>query len=110
MEKKSLRETLASKILYDTLSGKERERRILVGFLTRLQLNLGEINSNEKPDFFFSLASSSGNLDVACEITEYFSDAGAHGSLQARFIRQWRRFAIALRARLNEEEIGRAHV
>ncbi|KAF0146488.1 MAG: hypothetical protein FD156_156 [Nitrospirae bacterium] len=100
---KPLREAFASKGLYDDSSGKEQEAKILHAFLQRLQLGHYRVVLSERPDFFLNFALNGQSVCVGCEVTYYFADNGRHGSAQARFVRQWKRFAKSLRVALDKE-------
>jgi len=103
MKRKSIKDSLASKGLYDDSSGKERELKILEGFMQRLQFSSFKITAGESPDFLLNFSLNEYSATVGCEITFYFADDQKHGSAQARFIHQWKNFAKSLREELNTQ-------
>jgi hypothetical protein len=102
-KKKTLKASLASKGLYNDESKKEKERRVLQEFLQRLQLRYYNIDDRERPDFILQFSHEEWQTSVGCELTHYFMDNGDRGAPEARFVRQWRRFAKSLRAALDSE-------
>jgi hypothetical protein len=93
--------SFASKGLYDESSGKEKERIVLLGFLKRLQLGYYEVIPRERPDFILNFSCNELTTSIGCEITFYYSDKGTKGSSQERFLKQWKKFAKALRDELD---------
>lgn len=102
-EQKALKYKLASKGLYDDSSGKKQETSVLNGFLEKLQLGHYKVIPGERPDFTLKFGFNRQSVSVGCEITYYFADKGAHGSAQARFVHQWKKFAKSLRVALDRE-------
>lgn len=106
MPKKTLRETLASKMLYELeLSKKENEASIMVGFLERVGLNQFTIVSRECPDFEILFKTKDEHFLISCELTEFAADMAKHGSQERRFQKLWLKFAHKLRSRLQEEQL-----
>ncbi len=103
IKRKTRKNNFSSKGLYDDSSGKEQEIKVLHGFLKRLQLDHYEVIAGERPDFTVNFALNGQNVSVGCEITYYFADKGSRGSAQARFVRQWKKFAKSLRVALDNE-------
>ncbi len=102
-KRKTLKDSLASKGLYDNSTGKEKELKVLNGFLQRLQVGHHTIIPGERPDFFLNFSFGDYNASLGCELTYYFADKKKYGSAQARFVRQWKYFANSLRAALDAE-------
>lgn len=102
-ERKINKNDFASKGLYDESSGKEQERKVLLGFLKRLQLGYYEAIDGERPDFTLNFSSNAKKTSIGCEITFFYADKGSRGSTQERFMKQWKKFAKSLRAELDKE-------
>ncbi|MFA6414100.1 MAG: hypothetical protein WCW53_15565 [Syntrophales bacterium] len=102
-EQKISKNSFASKGLYDESFGKEQERKVLLGFLKRLQLGYYEAIAGERPDFTLNFSFDGQAASIGCEITFYYADKGSRGSAQQRFVKQWKKFAKSLRAKLDEE-------
>lgn len=104
-KRRTLRNELASRHLYDDSRGKVQERNIIEGFLTRLMLTQCELRAGERPDFMISF--DNGTLLVGCELTLFNNDFASErqhvGSPERRFHSQWKQVAKALRRRLDEE-------
>jgi hypothetical protein len=111
---KPLKEALASRTLYDELSGKEKEIDVLEGFLKRLQLAAHQIDSSERPDFFIHFNQDGHQATIGCELTFYYSDSfqdtSKAGSAGARFFNQWKQFAKRLREVLDTTGSGLEHL
>lgn len=83
-------------------SGKEEERDILKKFLLRLSCRDLNIEDSERPDFFLRFNSS---FCVGCEITKFSNDQSSKGSIQQKFISQWRSFALKLTEQLKKNDL-----
>ena len=94
--KRSTKKATAAKHLYDDDRDKEREKRILSGFLMRIGLRISHLEEGERPDFMVTVGAR-GGMKVAIEVTELHSDAKQHGSPKRRLLEQWRRIARRLR-------------
>ncbi len=103
--KRSLRDDLAFRHLYEDEVGKAQEQSIIEGFLARLHIRPYTLQSAERPDFVISFGN--GSVVVGCEVTLFDSDSSATkkgvGSEERRFYNQWKRFAKKLRQRLDRE-------
>lgn len=103
-KKKPLKASLASRIFYgDPQNQNEEERLVLDKILKRLQLGYCNIEKSERPDFFLNFSRGEHAAVIACELTDFYMDAGIHGSAQRRFVVKWKDFAKKLRKRLDEE-------
>jgi len=103
--KRTLKEELASRIFYDDSSGKNFERRIIEGFLNRLQLTYYKIRDSERPDFWVSFGDDS--VVVGLELISFSADSyltgKTGGSMERRLHAKWRQFATSLRRQLDKE-------
>src|SRR6266516_4438961 len=88
----------ASKILltieFDT---KKEERKILNGFLERLQYSPKPIIDREQPDFEFII----NNKLIGVEITKYYSDSTKEGSKIQQKISAWLSLTKKLKIKLS---------
>jgi hypothetical protein len=105
-----LKRELASRHLYDSGRGKDKELTIVSGFLKRFQLNPDAITKGERPDFFISLANDELNLGI--ELTRLNADTQhpGGGSPERKVHSKWKTVAHALRSRLSIEPKPLPHV
>ena len=99
----SVRQELASWVLYDDSKGKHKEAGLLSLLLSRLGLDVEDIIPGESPDFMLSFRKDSIEAVVGCEVTALYSDGvdAKAGSPRKRFFEKWKRFAYELRKRLD---------
>jgi hypothetical protein len=105
-----LKRELASRHLYDSARGKDKELTIVSGFLKRFQLNPDAIIEGERPDFSISLGN--GALNVGIELTLLNADTqhSRGGSPERQLHSKWKKLAHALRSRLSIEPEPLPHV
>jgi hypothetical protein len=92
----SIKWALASRVLYAPLEGKEEERKIVEGFLERLQIDVVSISDFECPDFRIEAR----NASIDLELTTLSSDNTKKGSKEKKTFAKWRKIALQLCERL----------
>ena len=104
--RKPIKNALASWVLYDDSTGKQKEANSLTAVLARLGLGNYQITSSESPDFLVSFKTDNSEDKLACEVTDFFSDivdnAKNLGSPRKRLFELWKRIAKELRQRLDQ--------
>ena len=107
MQKKLLKDSLASKALPSFLqSKKESEKAIMQGFLERIGIQQFTLTERERPDFEISIPLENDHVTIACELTDFATDKKSYGSGDRRFQKLWLSFAEALRRRLQNEGLS----
>jgi len=106
-ESKSIKEALASSILYESATGKTEEIKILHGFLERLGfVDYTPRDTTESPDFFIDFSYQDLQATIAIELTFFYNTLGQEnrnfGASEKRFIEQWKRIARRLRQELDK--------
>lgn len=107
---KSYRDSLASRILYDDFTGKEKkleEGKVLEGFLQRIGFGCLKFTDNESPDFFITLSNERSQKTIACELTSFYNDIfDKRGSKEKRLFEKWKKIARQLRVELDRHGNG----
>jgi hypothetical protein len=103
-QSKSLKQELASRILNDQDTGKEKERKNLISVLKRLGLSSYEVTPGESPDFMVTFNNGDKQSLLACELTNFYGDRRGRKrrSRERRFFSKWQKIALKLRKELDE--------